>query len=209
MIVSLEDALQFLGITNPTPEQEAMVEMFIELVTAELEAYLDIKIIPTAITNEVIDQSFVADYSVIPTIDIRQYHSSIRLLYAPVSNVVLRDINNSVIAPSTYKIDENSGTIYLLGYCSLPIKANYTAGYNPIPKALQLVAMQGIKQYYSESGTTANNSGNVKGKQLDRFSVTYGNSNQMYSSGGGTGGKQYLTGNSAILNKYKNVQIWG
>lgn len=206
-MVTLARALDFLGITNPTATQQDLLELFIELVGSEIEAYTNRVLIQRA-TSETLTFGTTSDMSHIPEIEIISGALYSVLSETPVSALTLTD-DNGAIAASRYKLFADTGVIRFEGGTPTgDVTASYTAGFDPIPADLQLVALQGIRQYWSESGAVAQGSGNVKSKSLDRFSVSYGQGNQTYTAGGNIG-KTYLEGNSSILDRYTKFRVWG
>ncbi len=208
-MVTPEQAFDFLGIAEPTSTQEALVDSLIELVTAEIEAYCDRLLDQNEVVEETLKYTYY-DYDLDPdpAFAVRKGQPVIRLKEYPVDDLELTE-NGEVVPEDDYHLYSDIGII--IGKKAFDtrfanLSADYLGGYNPVPSALQLVALQGIKAYFSDSGTTAQGNANVKSKSLDRFSVSYGNGQSLI---GGTGGKTYLITNEAILSKYRRFDIWG
>lgn len=209
-MITLQQVKQYLGLTTTTPGIDALLTQLIAIVTAEIEAYLGATIAEKTITDEWLHRGTTSDSSVIPLIEVRGGVEYIKLENAPVKNVVLKN-KDGIIPSSTYEVEPSTGIISMKqGKFSRYTYATYTAGYNPVPMDLQGVALEGVKTQYANSGTVQQGSGNIKSKTLDRFSVSMGNNTNLYGSAGGGGStKLYLDANKSILDRYRNLSVWG
>lgn len=208
-MITLDEALEFLGIVQPTQAQEDLIRTLITLVTAEIENYCDTILAETEIEDETLAYtSYDYDLELIPLIQIRAGTPIIVLRHVPVTDLVIEQ--DSVVVPSdNYTLYENVGIIVpkiRLQTRDKLLTASYTAGLEPVPAVLKLVALQGVKAYYADSGGVSQGNSNIKSKSLDRFSVSYGNSNQL---NGGGGERTYIVNNKSILDKFKRIYIWG
>lgn len=203
MIVTLQQALQFLGIpTTATAEQQDLVTILIEMVQSEIEAE-GVALTPRVVEDEVLNFTTTVDYSYLPKIEISKWRIFTRLEYAPVSGLVLV-ADNETLESDEYYVDLNSGLLGL-SYSYAMVEASYTAGIDPnnIPSDLKFVALKGIREHFSLSGVVSQGTGNIKNKSLDRFSVTYAN------PGGSSSKPAYILSSAAVLNKYRQWKVWG
>lgn len=216
----LDDVKEFLGITSTV--NNSLIESFIELVSAEVEAFVDRNLEEASYTNEILRYKR-SEYDPNPNqgLDVYAIRPQVFLDNTPARNLTLT-YKGSTVSEDDYELDGDSGVITLYkGFSDYKdsFTATYTAGYTTVtgsqytvPRALQLVVMEGVKIMYANSGTTNQGSGDIKSKTIKDFSVSYGNQQtaSYTSATSGSGSalvKTYLQANQITLRRYMRVNI--
>jgi hypothetical protein len=198
-IINRTEAKNFLQIT--TDSYNDLIDTYIEIVEADIEAYINNKITPTAVTDEplsVMRSNFDQHY--VPNLDTTHPYPKAITKYSPIVTDSASSVTydgDTLTADTDYKIDEDTGVITFYTNISdykEKLVASYTAGYVTIPTDLKSVARFGVKEYFEQNAPAKQGGDNIKSKKIGNFSVTYGSKD--------TGGKAYLDANKNILNKY-------
>lgn len=194
-MITLPDAKTYLQITGSA--DDALLQMYIDDITAEFEAYTDNVFVLATFSNVEID-----------TLD---QNREIILDAFPVSNVTASNNGTALVNNSDYFVSEDSGAIYL--EFTPPrsvddIVVGYTAGYevtatsSDVPQDLQALARQALKRLYEINTAAKKGKGDLKSKKLDAFSVTYGGENVTNIT------RTIFDNNKVILNKYMRVCVY-
>lgn len=219
-MVTLTEVKDYLGITVGT--YDALLTTFIDYISAEIETYCDRKFREATYTNEPLKFQFTQfDLLPIPPYALAGLRAATTLLHRPVQTgtITLTAGGNTITEDDGYILKEDEGIV--LFYESVSdfkenLLATYTAGYATadMPGDLKLVALQGIKDLFQQSGTTSQGgtSGEVASKKVGDFSVTYdtGSSTTSSNSSGtaGAGGPNiFLLNNLSILQRYMSIGI--
>lgn len=194
-MITLADAKTYLQITGS--DQDALLQMYIDDITAEFEAYTDNIFVLATFSDLKVD-----------TLD---QQKEIILDAFPVSNVTASNNGTVLENNSDFFVSLDSGAIYL--EFTPPrsvddIVVGYTAGYevtatsSDVPRDLQALARQALKRVYEINTPAKKGKGDVKSKKLDTFSVTYGGGNVTNIT------KTIFDDNKIILNKYSRVCVY-
>jgi len=195
----------YLGIT--TTATDVLIQLFTDLVVAEIEAEIGDKLSQVTITDEELhfleSQNFADDMG---AIDQNNPYPILSTKYSPVSSL---SVSHQQVSVSTANYNYNSnGVITMFAFyddSKNELKATYTAGYSTLPSDLQMIVFEGVKTNFMNSGTTKQNSGNISSKKLADFSVSYGDSQTgLYND---NGKKSYICNNMSILQRYQRISI--
>lgn len=208
-MVTLTDTKAYLGISVST--YDTLLTSFIGLITAEIESEIDRKIVQTTISGEVLKFQYSRfDTMPIPPFGLMGEYPKLYTRQYPVSSLSLYDDTDLLTVAEDYSLNSANGEIEV--YTTLSdeknnLTATYTSGYpvtvssSSVPKDLQLVAFQGIKELFQQSATTTqNNTQAITSKTVGDYSVNYDSKAQITT-------KDYLENNSRILNRYKTINI--
>lgn len=205
-MLTLDQIKEYLGITGT--EYDDLLESLNVYVTAEIEAYIDRVIPATDYEGEVLHYTFnINDLAPRPLIAVRGGTAKLFPLQYPLKDVVMYS-DGDIVDASSYVVSDKWITMksYVSdAYDTLTI--DYTGGYDPIPEALILVALDGVKALFEQSAPASQGTENVKSKSLGDFSVTYGTASDSVVTNGSQFMKQYIAKNNVILDRYKRIGI--
>lgn len=215
-IISLQEAKDFLQIT--TTATDALIEDYIDMVTAEIEAYCDRSFEAVTYTEVLHTDRSKYDLSTYYPLNTGDYPIAIRLKQYPVQEIISIVDNITTISSSNYTVDNDNGLLRFYEAISdykEELVATYFAGYDSttgstysMPNDLKLVAKQGVKVYYQNGGQAKQNQGNVKSKSLKDFSVSYGNEQTgLYVNTEMGLQTSYINAYSNILNRYTHIEV--
>jgi hypothetical protein len=217
-LITLADVKTFLQITSD--DDDAILQMDIDLITAEVEAYTDRNLEEDTYTDEIIklQRSNFDRLNTRPLAVSGKYQTTVLENYPCVSGVVIEN-DNVALTTTDYNVDLTNAVVTFFNSVSdskFKLTSTYTAGYSSeldanytTPKDLQLVLMEGVKRLYQSGGTATQGKANIKSKKVGDYSVGYGNNadtSNVYATQAGLV-KAYLESNSIILNRYKKVRI--
>jgi uncharacterized phiE125 gp8 family phage protein len=194
-MITLADAKTYLQITGS--DDDTLLQMYIDDITAEFEEYTDNIFVSQTFTNVPVD-----------TID---QPREVILDAFPVDNVVVAYDGSIKTENEDYYLSKDSGAVYLEFTSkkdSNTLVVSYTAGYevtatsSDVPRELQALARKALKEIYEVNGKAKKGKGDLKSKRLDAFSVTYGDKDVVNIT------KTILDDNKLILNKYMRVCVY-
>jgi hypothetical protein len=217
-IITTQQAKDYMGITVST--YDTLIGSFVEMVTQEIETYTDREFTQSSYNEILSIQNSRFDLEDDLPLNTQSDRLYLRLRQTPVVTFSSITQNSVTVSNENYTVDSVTGVITFYEPVSDykdQLVANYTAGYaDPtvtgsaysMPRDLQMVALQGVKVMFENSGTAKQGQGNVKSKSLKDFSVSYGNEQSgLYVNINGQLMKSYLVGNKIILDKYKYISL--
>lgn len=202
-MLTLAEAKAFMGISDNT--KDALITLYIDYVTSEIEAYLNNIIVEKTFTDIPID-TFHRD-----NLDAEREYV---LKGFPVSNVVVKFDGTLLENEQDYQVSLNSGVIYFYKIPEASFSkytVSYKAGYtvSNVPSDLKIVGLYAIKALFDAnvaSSTSGDNSQKVASKKIGDFQVTYSNEYAVDNDFKHVVQK-VITDHANVLNRYKRFGI--
>lgn len=210
-LVSLTDVKQFMQITGTV--SDAILDVYIALTEAEIEAVLD-RNLARATYTEVVDYlQSKFDHSAYTNLDAGPDRPRLFLKNTPVVTISSVVSGGVTMSSSHYTYDPDNGVFTPETQLDVPT-VTYVAGYTTatLPAALKGVIEAGVSSLYYNNQSSNQSAGNVKAKRIKDFSVDYGNDQTGYVASTLSGGekqlvKTYIASNMVVLNRYRNVNL--
>lgn len=201
-MITLQEAKDYLQVT--TTANDAMLQVFIDAVTDEIETYCGRTFTTATYTDEVLHyvrEFFDQQYN--PALDVRNGRLKVYLKNTPVQSCQLKANGTILTEASDYLLDDSTGEITLMAYYDdddNKLLATYVAGYASVPASVKMVALEGVKQSYQNWGVVTAGGKEVESKSVGDFSVKY---SKTYDSGT----KSYIAANLKTLDKYSKWEL--
>lgn len=203
-VVTLSGAKAFLQITGA--ELDASIEQYILMVTADIEAEIDLPIDVVTITGEVLKyERSEFDQQPRPDFDVMDPDLLIFTEKRPVISATVLAGGVALVEDLDYILHADEGILEMIGGPSdfqNNLKINYTAGYATVPQDLQNVGLEGVKEYYTKGGVAKQGTADITSKRLLNYSIS-----KNKGSDSSEQSKLYLVRNRSILDRYTAVSI--
>lgn len=215
-LITRQQAKDFLQIT--TSDSDDLIDLYIELVTSEIETYVDRNLLQGTYEEPIQFKDSRLDFTHGVPLDTGIEYPTARLRNYPVQEVTGIAKNGVTITDTNYYVYEDNGVIEFFKRYSddqQKLKIAYTAGYTTVtgtaytvPKDLQMVTYLGVKVMFENGGVAKEGKGNVTSKSLKDFRVSYGNEQSgLYAKTNRGLAKSYIAGNQDILDSYRHIEL--
>jgi hypothetical protein len=194
-LITLDDALLELQISDPTDNDKALIEKHIAGVSAAIAKYCD-RVFPAERVEETLwDARDIhgfgrGPYVAFPFHHFRQHgHNSLYLKRWPIISIDSVYVDDVALTSdsndASLRIDRDNGVLYNLRdgfparwHFGKSVVATYTGGYETIPEDLQRIAIRWVEMSWFAAGQDVT----VRSEQVYGIaSVTYGNSGSSTS----------------------------
>lgn len=204
-LVALSDVKAYMQIT--TTNSDTLLGVYVGLVEAELDAYLDRHLAQTTYTevSNYLQSKF--DRTAQVYLDAIPAAPKLFLKNFPVTTITA--VVDKGLTITNYTYDPDNGVVSP-GYQLVEPTITYVAGYTTVtfPVALAGVIDMGVSQLFYNNQSSRQKVGNVKSKSIKDFSVGYGNGETgLTTTVNGQQIKSYLASNKAILDHYQAISI--